>query len=128
MPEILIAILFLSVAVAWWAFYRAHRLHHRIEAIHPGFNCIMREIQKHRRRRYAGHLQLREIWMPLPIMKGAGIMLSGYKTYITAAVAVITAVATYLTGEASLADTLQLAFGAILAAFIRSGVKADTGQ
>lgn len=55
-------------------------------------------------------------------------MLSGYKTYITAAVAVITAVSTYLTGEASLADTLQLAFGAILAAFIRSGVKADTGQ
>jgi len=54
-------------------------------------------------------------------------MLSGYKTYLTAAVAVVTALATYLSGDASLADTLQLAFGAILAAFIRSGVKADSG-
>lgn len=55
-------------------------------------------------------------------------MLSGYKTYITAGVAVITAAATYLTGEASLTEALQLGFGAILAAFVRSGVKADTAQ
>ena len=55
-------------------------------------------------------------------------MFSGYKTYITAGVAVITAIATYLTGDASLADTLQLAFGAILAAFVRSGVKTETGN
>jgi hypothetical protein len=51
MPEILIAILFLSVAVAGWAFYRAHRLHHRIEDHHPGFNEFMRKGWKRRRRR-----------------------------------------------------------------------------
>ena len=51
MLEILFALVLISSIVAVWAFYRAHRLHHRIEAIHPGFNCIMREIQKHRRRR-----------------------------------------------------------------------------
>ena len=55
-------------------------------------------------------------------------MFSGFKTYITAAVAVVTAAAAYLTGEASLVDTLQLVFAALMGAFIRSGVKADTGQ
>lgn len=54
-------------------------------------------------------------------------MLSGYKTYITAALAVASAVAAYLTGEAALADTLQLVFTAILGATIRAGVKSDTG-
>lgn len=49
-------------------------------------------------------------------------MLSGYKTYITAAVAVVTAVAAYLTGEANFADTANLVFTALLGAFIRSGV------
>lgn len=49
-------------------------------------------------------------------------MLSGYKTYITAGVAVITAVATYLTGDASLTDTAQLVFTALIGAFLRAGV------
>jgi len=42
MPEILIAILIISIAVAGWAFSRAHRLHQRIEHDHPGFNALMR--------------------------------------------------------------------------------------
>jgi len=53
-------------------------------------------------------------------------MLSGYKTYITAGVAVITAVASYLIGDMSAADALQIGFTALMGAFIRVGVKADT--
>lgn len=49
-------------------------------------------------------------------------MFKGKKTYITAAVAVITAVAAYLTGDATIAESAQLAFTAILGATIRHGV------
>ena len=49
-------------------------------------------------------------------------MLSGYKTYITAAVTVIGAVAAYLTGDAELGATIQLVVTAVLAATIRNGV------
>jgi len=51
-------------------------------------------------------------------------MLKGYKTYITAAIAVITAVAAYLTGEATVVQTSQLVFSALFAAFIRNGIAA----
>jgi hypothetical protein len=51
-------------------------------------------------------------------------MFKGYKTYITAAVAVIAAVAAYLTGEATVAQTGQLVFSALFAAFIRNGIAA----
>ena len=50
-------------------------------------------------------------------------MLKGYKTYITAGVAIVVAVAEYLTGDATLADTANLAFTALLAAFVRNGIK-----
>jgi hypothetical protein len=53
-------------------------------------------------------------------------MLKGYKTYITAALAVLSAVGAYLAGDATLAEAGQLAFTAVMAVFIRSGVKADT--
>lgn len=49
-------------------------------------------------------------------------MLAGYKTYITAAVAVIGAVAAWLTGDASLVETAQLVVTAVLGATIRHGV------
>jgi len=49
-------------------------------------------------------------------------MLSGYKTYITAAVAVVGALAAYFVGDATLADTAQLVVTAVLAAFVRNGV------
>lgn len=49
-------------------------------------------------------------------------MFSGYKTYITAALAVVSAVAAYLVGDASVAETAQLVFTAILAATVRHGV------
>jgi len=49
-------------------------------------------------------------------------MLKGYKTYVTAAVAVVTAVASYLVGDATLVETAQLVFTALLAAFVRNGL------
>lgn len=50
-------------------------------------------------------------------------MLKGYKTYVTAGVAVIGAVAAYLVGDADLMQTANLVFTAILAAFVRNGIK-----
>jgi len=50
-------------------------------------------------------------------------MLKGYKTYITAGVAIATAAAAYLVGDASVMDTATLVFNALLAAFIRNSVK-----
>ena len=49
-------------------------------------------------------------------------MLAGYKTYITAGLAVLGAIGAYLTGEMELAAAAQLAVNALLAAFIRSGI------
>lgn len=49
-------------------------------------------------------------------------MLAGYKTYITAGVTIIGAVAAYLVGDATIYDTAQLVSTALLAAFIRNGL------
>ena len=49
-------------------------------------------------------------------------MFSGYKTYIVAGVAVLTAVAAWFTGDASIAETIQLVVTAVLGATIRHGV------
>ena len=50
-------------------------------------------------------------------------MFKGYKTYITAGVAIITAVAAYTTGDADMMQTANLVFTALMAAFIRHGVE-----
>lgn len=52
-------------------------------------------------------------------------MLSGYKTYITAAVAIIGAIGGYLAGDVSLVDAVQLIVPALLGAFVRAGVAAS---
>ena len=49
-------------------------------------------------------------------------MFAGYKTYIVAAVAVLTALASYFVGDASLADTAQLVLTAVLGATLRAAV------
>lgn len=49
-------------------------------------------------------------------------MFKGYKTYITAAVTVIGAIAAWATGEAELSTTIQLVVTAMMGAFIRDGV------
>lgn len=51
-------------------------------------------------------------------------MFSGYKTYIVAAVAILTAVGAYLVGDLPIADAAQAVLTAILAATIRNGVAA----
>lgn len=50
-------------------------------------------------------------------------ILAGKKTYIVSVTAIITAITTYLTGDASLADSLQLVVTALLGATIRNGIK-----
>ena len=52
--------------------------------------------------------------------------LSGYKTYVTAAVTVFGALAALFVGEAELADTIQLVVTAVLGATIRAGVASTT--
>lgn len=51
--------------------------------------------------------------------------LKGKKTYVIAAVAVVTAVGAYLTGEADLATMVESCFGAVMAATIRSGITTE---
>jgi type IV secretory pathway VirB2 component (pilin) len=48
-------------------------------------------------------------------------MLQGYKTYITAVVAVIGAVAAALTGDMSYADAAQIVVTALIGAFLKNG-------
>lgn len=48
--------------------------------------------------------------------------LSGYKTYITGAAAIASAVALYASGTDTLPEMVQLVITALLAMFIRSGV------
>lgn len=55
-------------------------------------------------------------------------MLKGKKTYVTAALTVIGAVAGWLVGDVSLVDAAQLAVTALLGAFIREGVNTATGR
>lgn len=50
-------------------------------------------------------------------------MFAGKKTYIMAAVAVIGAVAAYLVGDATLVEAGQTIVTALLAAFVRNGIK-----
>ena len=53
---------------------------------------------------------------------GIEIMLKGYKTYILAGVTVVGAAASYLVGDISLAQAIQLAVTAGIGATIRSGI------
>ena len=52
-------------------------------------------------------------------------MLKGYKTYILAGVAAISAIAGYLVGDISLADAVQLVVTAGLGAFVRNGITTE---
>lgn len=49
-------------------------------------------------------------------------MLKGYKTYIVAGVACVTAIANYLVGDMGLTDTIQLCVTAVLGATLRHGM------
>ncbi len=49
-------------------------------------------------------------------------MLNGYKTYILGGVTIISAIAAYLVGDASLANTINLVVTAGMGIFIRNGI------
>lgn len=49
-------------------------------------------------------------------------MLKGYKTYVVGALGVISAVASYLVGDISLAQAAQLAFTAVIGMALRSAI------
>jgi hypothetical protein len=49
-------------------------------------------------------------------------MLKGYRTYIMAAMGVVTAAASYLTGDVDLLTALNAGFTAAAVAFLRSSV------
>lgn len=49
-------------------------------------------------------------------------MLSGYKTYILGGLAVLGAIAAYLVGDATLAESARVALDALLAMTIRNGI------
>ena len=53
--------------------------------------------------------------------KLAGI-LKGKKTYVTAAIGIATAVGSYLVGDLSAVQALQIVWNGLLAIFIRNGV------
>jgi len=56
-------------------------------------------------------------------MKGG--FLSGYKTYVMAALAVIGAAAAWAMGEMTLADAIQQAWAGGVAATIRAGISSE---
>lgn len=49
-------------------------------------------------------------------------MFKGKKTYIVAGIGVLSALAAYLTGDATAAEAVQLAFTAVLGATIRNAL------
>lgn len=49
-------------------------------------------------------------------------MFKGYKTYIVAGVAVLSAVASYFTGDSTLPEVAQLVLTAIMGATIRNAI------
>ncbi len=50
---------------------------------------------------------------------------TGKKTYITAAIAIMSAATTYLMGDVTLFEALQLAFTALFAATLRNGLTTE---
>lgn len=55
-------------------------------------------------------------------------MFSGYKTYITAGIGIITEVGMYLTGEATLAQAIPVVFTLLMGMFIRHGVTTEANK
>lgn len=55
-------------------------------------------------------------------------ILSGYKTYITAAAGVLAAIGSYAGGEISLGSAIGVVFVSALATFVRNGSKADAAK
>ena len=50
-------------------------------------------------------------------------ILKGKKTYITGVLAVLTAIGSVLTGDATIIEGAQLGFAALMGVFLRNGIK-----
>lgn len=55
-------------------------------------------------------------------------MMKGKKTYITGIGAILGAAGAFMQGSLELAEAIQLAITALLAMFVRSGIKTDTSN
>jgi hypothetical protein len=55
-------------------------------------------------------------------------MLKGYKTYVVGILAILGAAGAYLTGDATLGDSIQVAITAILGMTVRSGIKTEVNK
>ena len=55
-------------------------------------------------------------------------ILNGKKTYVTAIVGIITAVAAHLTGEMEFADTIRTVWVAVIAIFVRNGITKEAAK
>ncbi len=55
------------------------------------------------------------------------IMLTGKKTYMTAAGGILAAVGAYFSGDMEMGMMLNIIITSLLAVFLRKGVKSDTG-
>ena len=85
------------------------------------FNIV--DIEKSSWESAVTEVMLRKQQSPKQTPIAGATMFKGYKTYITAGVAVVTAVAAYLVGDATLVDAGTLVFNALLAAAVRHGIK-----
>jgi len=81
-----------------------------------------------RREENKNKINLKTIYLITQILKQLKIMLKDKKTYVVAAVAIITAVSSYLTGDLSLTDTLQITLTAIIGATLRGGIKSEVNK
>ena len=61
-------------------------------------------------------------------MKKLKGILSGKKTYVTAIVGVITAVAAHLTGEMEFSDMVRTIWVAVMAIFLRNGLTKEVAK
>ena len=52
-------------------------------------------------------------------------MFAGYKTYIVAGITVISTIGTYLVGDMTLGDAIQLVVTAVIGVTLRAGIKED---
>lgn len=88
----------------------------------------LQRMMERRRVENKNKINLKTIYLITQILKQLKIMLKDKKTYVVAAVAIITAVGSYLTGDLSLTDTLQIALTAILGATLRGGIKSEVDK
>lgn len=75
-----------------------------------------------RRSRRSASVDLRFLVPTIKLLSLLKSMLKGKKTYVAAALGILTAVGGYLTGDMSLAETMKACFEGVMAMTIRHGI------